>query len=846
MRLGLDHELHFYETGKMRSHSYEKVITLQTAIFIALAIGAAHVHAADATWTGATSTAWNSALNWLTVPPGGIPANGDGLIFDSAAPVNQPSNNNISGLTLSNINFDALAGSHTLGGNGINLGWRTTGTGTLYEGNITNNSAANQTVNNPITLDIARHVFSTQANALNLNGPITQTKNSVARFLNGGGGAINLTGSGLANTNGILGGWATVGNNAGFPAIVNDWATLDGSNNVVPYTAYTEVADGGTIADGPATNVRITAASTTAVTMAAAGDTHINTLMLGPSGTASNLTVGTGNRLVLGQNGGIFNASAGNGNTNRNLTIDTTAGGLGTITAGDGVNPATITITGANISPNNTGIMNINSHITDNGSAKVSVVVTGGYVTPNAASVNTFSGGLYILSGRWSQPNGTSIGAGPVYIFPGGLINPGAGTPVTIANDLFIAGNGSDENAGQGAIRMFQNTSGNATQITGTITLMADASINSNGLTQAQHLANRYVGVSGKITGPGGLGLGSPVTTANAGSGIVIIGPISGPGVKSDYSGDTTINGAGGTVAAGLKIGNPDADNILPHGATGSYSGGPTGNIILNSVSGSTRSALFDLNGSQQIINGLSNTASDPLNDFVQSSLPNGHLVIGDSNATATFDGIIRDNDGVATTGTLAITKIGTGTQTLTALSTYTGQTRVNGGVLSITNAYLADTSNVGVGGSGVLDLNFVGSDTVSAFYLNGSPQASGTWGSLTSTATHKTARISGTGILDVASVGLLYGDYNSDGKVDAADIVVWRENEGTANVLPNDAIGGTIGKYQYRQWAANFGASIGGSGGGLELSAVPEPGAAALALLAAVACGCIRGRRGV
>ena len=105
-------------------------------------------------------------------------------------------------------------------------------------------------------------------------------------------------------------------------------------------------------------------------------------------------------------------------------------------------------------------------------------------MTPNAASVNTFSGGLYILSGRWSQPNGTSIGAGPVYIFPGGLINPGAGTPVTIANNLFIAGNGSDENTGQGAIRMFQNTNGNATVLTGTVTLMADASINSNGLTQ--------------------------------------------------------------------------------------------------------------------------------------------------------------------------------------------------------------------------------------------------------------------------------------------------------------------------------------------------------------------------
>ena len=45
-------------------------------------------------------------------------------------------------------------------------------------------------------------------------------------FSNGGGG-INVTGSGLANSNGILGGWATIG---------TDWAALDGSGNVVPYT----------------------------------------------------------------------------------------------------------------------------------------------------------------------------------------------------------------------------------------------------------------------------------------------------------------------------------------------------------------------------------------------------------------------------------------------------------------------------------------------------------------------------------------------------------------------------------------------------------------------------------
>jgi hypothetical protein len=70
---------------------------------------------------------------------------------------------------------------------------------------------------------------------------------------------------------------------------------------------------------------------------------------------------------------------------------------------------------------------------------------------------------------------------------------------------------------------------------------------------------------------------------------------------------------------------------------------------------------------------------------------------------------------------------------------------------------------------------------------------------------------------------GDLTGDYNDDGVVNAADYVVWRNNENTANVLPNDEIGGTIGQDHYDQWANNFGDGL-GSGSGQLSAAVPEP----------------------
>ena len=68
-----------------------------------------------------------------------------------------------------------------------------------------------------------------------------------------------------------------------------------------------------------------------------------------------------------------------------------------------------------------------------------------------------------------------------------------------------------------------------------------------------------------------------------------------------------------------------------------------------------------------------------------------------------------------------------------------------------------------------------------------------------------------------------LDGDYNNDGKVDAADYVVWRQNEGTTNALPNDLHGETIGANQYNTWRANYGMMLPASGGGA--IAVPEPG---------------------
>jgi autotransporter-associated beta strand protein len=86
-----------------------------------------------------------------------------------------------------------------------------------------------------------------------------------------------------------------------------------------------------------------------------------------------------------------------------------------------------------------------------------------------------------------------------------------------------------------------------------------------------------------------------------------------------------------------------------------------------------------------------------------------------------------------------------------------------------------------------------------------------------------------------------LPGDFNSDGKVDAADYVTWRKNEIANLPLPND--GGAMNQaVRYTLWQTNFGNPPGaGSGHGLGGAAVPEPSAIALLAIGLLAIGCRR-----
>lgn len=130
--------------------------------------------------------------------------------------------------------------------------------------------------------------------------------------------------------------------------------------------------------------------------------------------------------------------------------------------------------------------------------------------------------------------------------------------------------------------------------------------------------------------------------------------------------------------------------------------------------------AFFYPDGSSQTLGKLE---GDGTVDFTYTTAGVDTLTVGANDATSTFSGVIKQS----TARTHALTKIGTGTFTLTGLNTYTGNTTVEDGTLSVTQSNFADTSTVTIGtaesSAAVLNLPNAGTDIVTALIIDGVSQ---------------------------------------------------------------------------------------------------------------------------
>jgi autotransporter-associated beta strand protein len=153
------------------------------------------------------------------------------------------------------------------------------------------------------------------------------------------------------------------------------------------------------------------------------------------------------------------------------------------------------------------------------------------------------------------------------------------------------------------------------------------------------------------------------------------------PTPASLNAGSGTITLEGGTVIAeAIAAGSTTLSaGMLRVGAANAITTGPgLGNVAFNPASGA---ATLDLNGFNLAVNGLSSSGAG--SSVIDNTAPGAAtLTVGSGNASASFSGLIQNSGGI-----LALTKIGTGTQTLAGNNTYDGITTISAGTMVAANA---------------------------------------------------------------------------------------------------------------------------------------------------------------
>ncbi len=564
-----------------------------------------------------------------------------------------------------------------------------------------------------------------------------------------GGGTLNLSGGN------VQAGTLVVAENAGSVGVVNfsggSWST--GSGNPVS-TVIGSRGDGTFTLD--------TATYSASGTSLGRYDGGSGTLTLNTGGQYTEnyeFKVGHEGTGVLNVNGGTYSgASAANyigylGDGTVNLTRGTFdvgggtvylgyyAGSSGTLNIGNGTTVGTLTAGEVN---GGAGSAVVNFNHTGN-------VIFGTPLT-GSLSVNKLGTGMLTLSGPNTYTGGTTINDGTLSLGSTGTLAT-TGNVTTAGGTLDLGANRSHT---FGALSLTGGT------VVGTDTALTVSSFSGSGgqvagltsLTSTQTGDTTFSGVLSAtrliLDGPGTLTLdGSDDNvgaTATVNAGTLVLAKAGTPGVTHAIGNNLIIN-SGGTV----KIAGSTGDQI--------YKDAP---VVVNT------GGTLDLNGRDESLGSL--TGAGTVTNSVSATTST--LTLGENVGGAfTFSGALTDG-----AGTLALTKIGSGTLTLAGANTYSGSTTVNAGTLQFANR---DAFNVA--SAGTLS---VASAATAAFNVGGANEfTTSDLGTISTQGTFSTGSLLG---LDTtrASGGTFSVDAAQLGSVDLAKLGTGTLALGSANAF--------------------------------------------------------------
>ncbi len=429
-------------------------------------------------------------------------------------------------------------------------------------------------------------------------------------------------------------------------------------------------------------------------------------------------------------NGGFLLTVAGASNTALSGVISGT-GGITKNGAG------TLTITGTN---NYSGATNMNAGLVSiNNSSALGTgnvnINNGGSLLGTANLTLTNPNIAFNAGGRISAATGTTLTVAPTSTLalgggPGNFIFGTAGntgvvtvsgspTVITIATNTMEVAFGTLRNGGGSALNSLTSTAASTTVDAGATLDVNDVSMTVKNLLGA-----------GSVT----LGANSATNlTLNSGN---FTGAISGAGnIIKNTAGLLTLGGAGTTTTPG-NFTVEDGTVILSQSASNTATG--QGTLFIGDGVGLPASAVVQLGLSNQInddsavvINsdGLFNLNSTPFGETVGSIAGSGSVNLGTAPLTTGFDDTSTLYSGVIT-GTGGVTKIGTGTWTLSGTNLYTGNTTITNGMVIVDGSVasvdtfvtrsLAPDFNGYLGGIGVIGGNLTNSGVVNPGDLTG------------------------------------------------------------------------------------------------------------------------------